>query len=71
MKLTADLTNAYAGCEVCGQDTKTPYVYDPPEEGRVCLRHLFHKFKETRDRKGRARIMRLLMPVSKRTDEGL
>jgi hypothetical protein len=66
MKLTADLKNAYAGCEICGSDIRTPYVLELPDEGRICLRHLFQKYRETRDPKRRAQIMRLLTPVSKR-----
>ena len=33
MKMSANLANAYVGCEVCGPDSRTPYVYELPDEG--------------------------------------
>ncbi len=65
MKLTANLADAYCGCEECDPDSWAP-CFELVGEGRVCFRHLRQKWKNTKDPKERAHIRDLLMPVSRK-----
>jgi hypothetical protein len=61
MKLTADLTNEYIGCEKCEPDNPTPFFKELANEGRFCFRHLAEKFRAAKDSQRRAKLRQLFI----------